>query len=215
MKRMHRIQGKERVYFSFSLVSREFFLILAIFCILFFSSGCADTNNSFGSDTKPVEVANNVANNINSDEIHSDVAQVTSAVSESGNKAELIEVTDLSQIDEALNKGPVLLKLGSKECNPCKEQEKVFSELLPKYQNSASFMLIDVNEYPELGDTFEVIIIPDTCIIVDKEDGNYIYVKPDGSKTSERMSARFIGVTDKGDLSKTLDKAIESWKAKE
>jgi thioredoxin 1 len=206
MKRMHRIQGKERASFSFSLVSRKFFLILAIFCILFFSSGCTDNNNSFGSDTKPAEVSNNV----NSDEIDSDVAKVTSAVSESGDKAELVEVTNLSQIDEALNKGPVVLKLGSKECTPCKEQEKVLSELLPMYQDAASFMLIDVNEYPDLAMTFEVINIPDTCIIVGEEDGNYIYVKSDGSKTSDRMSARFIGVTNKEDLSKTLDKAIES-----
>jgi len=206
MKRMHRIQGKERTSFSFSLVSRKFFLILAIFCILFFSSGCTDNNNSFGSDTKPAEVSNNV----NSDEIDSDVAKVTSAVSESGDKAELVEVTNLSQIDEALNKGPVVLKLGSKECTPCKEQEKVLSELLPMYQDAASFMLIDVNEYPDLAMTFEVINIPDTCIIVGEEDGNYIYVKSDGSKTSDRMSARFIGVTNKEDLSKTLDKAIES-----
>ncbi len=211
MKRMHRIQGKERISFSFSLVSMNFFVILAIFCILFFSSGCTDTNNSLGSDTKPAEVANNV-NNAESD---SDITKVTSDVTESGDKAELVEVTNLSQIDEALNKGPVVLKLGSKECTPCKEQEKVLSELLPMYQDFASFMLIDVNEYPELGEAFDVINIPDTCVIVGKEDGNYIYVKPDGSKTSERMSARFIGVTDKETLSETLDKAIESWKTKE
>ena len=211
MRKMHRIQGKEQTTLPFSLVSRKFFLILAIFCILFFSSGCTDTNNSFGSDTKPAEVSNNV----NSDEIDSDVTKVTSAVSESGDKAELVEVTNLSQIDEALNKGPVVLKLGSKECTPCKEQEKVLSELLPMYQDTASFMLIDVNQYPELGETFDVINIPDTCIIVGEEDGNYIYAKSDGSKTSDRMSARFIGVTDKEDLSKTLDKAIESWKTKE
>lgn len=207
---MRRIRDKERTSISFFLISRKFFLILAIFCILFFSSGCTDTNNSFGSDTKPSEVSSNVK-----DKIDSDIATATSTVSDSGNKAELIEVTDLSQIDEALNKGPVVLKLGSKECNPCKEQEKVFSELLPAYQNSASFMLIDVNDYPDLAMTFEVINIPDTFIIVGKEDGNYIYAKPDGSKTSDRMSARFIGVTDKEDLSKTLDKAIESWKTKE
>jgi thiol-disulfide isomerase/thioredoxin len=207
---MRRIRDKERTSISFFLISRKFFLILAIFCILFFSSGCTDTNNSFGSDTKPSEVSSNVK-----DKIDSDIATATSTVSDSGNKAELIEVTDLSQIDEALNKGPVVLKLGSKECNPCKEQEKVFSELLQAYQNSASFMLIDVNDYPDLAMTFEVINIPDTFIIVGKEDGNYIYAKPDGSKTSDRMSARFIGVTDKEDLSKTLDKAIESWKTKE
>jgi thiol-disulfide isomerase/thioredoxin len=192
MKRLHRIKGKKQV--SFSLFSKQSLLILVIFSFLFFSSGCTDIDDS-GND--------------------SEFAEVTDDVNSSGNRADLIEVTNLSQIDEALNKGPVVLKLGSKECTPCKEQEKVLSELLPMYQDSASFMLIDVNEYPELATTFEVISIPDTCIITGIEDGKYMYMRPDGSKSSERTSARFIGVTDKETLSETLDKAIASWKTEE
>jgi|GEM_PF-305058 len=210
MKRLHRIQGKEQASFSFPFFSKQSLLILVIFCFLFFSSGCTDANGS-GSGSKPAEVANNVNNSGN----ESELVKVTNDVNDSGNKAELVEVANLNQIDEALNKGPVVLKLGSKECTPCKEQEQVLSELLPMYKDSASFMLIDVNEYPELGTTFEVINIPDTCIIVGIEDGNYMYMQPDGSKSSERTSARFIGVTDKETLSETLDKAIASWKAKE
>lgn len=194
MKRLYRIQGKERVSFSFPFFLKQSLLILGIFCFLFFSSGCTDVNNS-GNESELVKFTNDV--------------------NDSGNKAELIEVANLNQINEALNKGPVVLKLGSKECTPCKEQEQVLSELLPMYQDSASFMLIDVNEYPELETTFEVISIPDTCIIVGIEDGKYMYMRPDGSKSSERTSARFIGVTDKETLSETLDKAIVSWKAKE
>jgi thiol-disulfide isomerase/thioredoxin len=189
MKRLDRIQGEKRV--SFSLFSKQSLLILGIFCFLFFSSGCTDVNDSGNG---------------------SEFAEATKDVNNSGNKAGLVEVTNLSQIDEALNKSPVVLKLGSKECIPCKEQEKVLSELLPMYTNSASMMLIDVNEYPELGETFEVINIPDTCIIAGIEDGKYMYMRPDGSKSSERTSARFIGVTDKETLSETLDKAIESRK---
>lgn len=192
MKRLNRIQGKKRVHFS--LFSKQSLLILGIFCFLFFSSGCTDVNNS---------------------ENESEFAEATKDVNNSGNKAELIEVTNLSQIDGVLNEGPVVLKLGSKECIPCKEQEQVLSELLPTYQDSASFMLIDVNEYPELGTTFEVINIPDTCIITGIEDGKYMYMRPDGSKSSERTSARFIGVTGKETLSETLDKAIESRKTGE
>lgn len=188
MKLLHGIQAKKRDISSFSLKKSLF--ILAIFCFLLFSSGCTDSNDS-GNES---EIVGNLQ------------------VNDSGNKAGLIEVTKLSQIDKALDKGPVVLKLGSKECIPCKEQEKVLSELLPTYRDSASMMLIDINEYTDLAMTFEVINIPDTCIIVGKEDENYIYVKPDGSETSDRMSARFIGVADKEDLSKTLDKAIESRK---
>ncbi|WP_269851210.1 thioredoxin family protein [Methanosarcina horonobensis] len=99
----------------------------------------------------------------------------------------MVEVTNLSQIDQALNKGPVVLKLGSKGCIPCQEQEEVLSELLPMYQNSASIMLIDIKEHPEFAATFGVRVIPDTCIIAGIEDGKYMYMRPDGSKSSERQ----------------------------
>lgn len=191
MKQILRIQGKERVFFSFPFFKKLLF-ILAIFCVLSFSSGCTDINNS-GNKTESVKVTKDVNN--------------------SNNKTELVEVTDLSQIDEALNKGPVVLKLGSKECIPCKEQEQELSELLPMYKDSASIMLIDVNKYDDFATTFGVSVIPDTCIIVTKEDGKYIYMRPDGIKSSDRTTARFIGVTDKETLSETLEKAIASRKA--
>ncbi|MDM7919293.1 MAG: thioredoxin family protein [Methanosarcina sp.] len=122
----------------------------------------------------------------------------------------MVEVTNLSQIDEALTKGPVVLKLGSKGCIPCQEQEEILSELLPMYQGSASIMLIDIKEYPEFATTFGVRVIPDTCVITGIEDGKYMYMRQDGTESSERASARFLGVVDKETLSETLDKAIES-----
>ncbi len=105
------------------------------------------------------------------------------------------------------------MKLGSKGCIPCKEQEQELSELLPIYQDSASIMLIDVKEYPDFATTFGVMSIPDTCIIVTKEDGKYIYMRPDGSKSLDRETARFIGVTDKEKLLDILEEAIALRKA--
>lgn len=165
------------------------FSILAIFCFILFSSGCTDINNS-GNEAELVEVTTNV--------------------NSSASGAGLVEVTNLSQIDEALNKGPVVLKLGSKGCIPCTEQEEILSDILPTYQDKASIMLIDLKEYPEFATTFGVRSIPDTCIITGIEDGEYMYMRQDGSKTSERASARFLGVVDKETLSETLEKAIES-----
>ena len=167
---------------------------LAIFCFLIFSSGCTDSESS---------------------DNETDLAEITENVSDSGNGMELIEVTNLSQIDEALKKGPVVLKLGSKGCIPCGEQEEIFSELLSKYQDSASFMLIDIKQNPEFATEFGVRVIPDTCIIMDIENGKYMYMRQDGSKSQERTSARFLGVTDKEILSETLEKAIESRKTEE
>ena len=189
MKLLHKIQDKERVSSSFPFFLKKPLFILAIFCFLLFSSGCTDVDDS-GNEAKLVEVTEDVNN--------------------SGSEAGLVEVTKLSQIDEALTKGPVVLKLGSKGCIPCQEQEEVLSELLPMYQDSASIMLIDVKEHPEFATMFGVRAIPDTCIITGIEDGKYMYMRQDGSKSSERASARFLGVADKETLSETLEKAIES-----
>mgnify|MGYP000055682694 CR=1 FL=1 len=193
MKRLNKIQDKERIY-SFPFFLKKPLYVLAIFCLVFFSLGCTDINDS-GDKTGTVET--------------------TADVNNSASKAELIEVTNLSQIDEALIKGPVVLKLGSKGCIPCKEQEDILSEILPMYQGSASIMLIDIKEYPEFATTFGVRVIPDTCIITGIEDGKYMYIRQDGIKSSERSSARFLGVVDKETLSMTLEKAIDSRNTKE
>ncbi|MDQ1275953.1 MAG: hypothetical protein QG610_1528 [Euryarchaeota archaeon] len=189
MKRLHKIQDGKRICSSFPFFLKKPLSILAILFLIFLSSGCTDVNGS-GNETESVE-ASTEANN-------------------PAGEAELVEVTDLSQIDEALNKGPVVLKLGSKGCIPCQEQEEILSELLPAYQGSASIMLIDIKEYPEFATTFGVRVIPDTCVIADIEDGKYMYMKQDGSQSSERANARFLGVVDKETLSETLEKAIES-----
>ncbi|MCC4768470.1 thioredoxin [Methanosarcina sp. DH1] len=193
MKRLHRIQGKKQIHFSLPTLIKSL-STLAVFCFLVFSSGCIDSDSS---------------------DNETDLAEITENVSDSGNGMKLIEVTNLSQIDEALKKGPVVLKLGSKGCIPCGEQEEIFSELLPKYQDSASFMLIDIKQNPEFATEFGVRVIPDTCIIMGIENGKYIYMRQDGSKSQERTSARFLGVTDKEILSETLEKAIESRKTEE
>ena len=193
MKRLHRIQGKKQIHFSLPTLIKSL-STLAVFCFLVFSSGCIDSDSS---------------------DNETDLAEITENVSDSGNGMELIEVTNLSQIDEALKKGPVVLKLGSKGCIPCGEQEEIFSELLPKYQDSASFMLIDIKQNPEFATEFGVRVIPDTCIIMGIENGKYMYMRQDGSKSQERTSARFLGVTDKEILSETLEKAIESRKTEE
>lgn len=190
MKRLRRIPSKERISFLSSPLIKSL-SIIAIFCFFLFSSGCTGFDDS-GNEAEPSEVTKNI--------------------SDSGSGMGLIEVTNLSQIDEALKKGPVVLKLGSKGCIPCGEQEEIFSELLPMYQDSASFMLIDIKQYPEFATEFGVRVIPDTCIITDIENGKYVYMRQDGSKSQERESARFLGVTDKETLSETLDKAIESKK---
>ncbi|MDD4619496.1 MAG: thioredoxin, partial [Methanosarcina sp.] len=70
MKRLHRIQGKERVPFSpSSLVKTLSFFVF--FCFLLFSSGCTDLDDS-NNEAELIEISKNV--------------------SDSGSEMELIEV---------------------------------------------------------------------------------------------------------------------------
>ena len=102
MKRLHKIQDRERISSSFQSFLKKPLPILAIFFVLF-SSGCTDINGS-ESEAETVETA----------------ADINNSVSGAG----LVEVTDLSQIDEALDKGPVVLKLGSKRCIPVRNRKR-------------------------------------------------------------------------------------------
>ncbi len=130
-------------------------------------------------------------------------------VNSSYGEVELVEVVDSGQIDDALMKGPVVLKLGSKGCIPCEKQEEVLSEIVPLYPDSASVLLVDVKENPELAGAFGVSYIPDTCVIAGLENGSYVYIRQDGSASLDRNTARFIGLADKATLTETLDHAIE------
>ena len=70
-------------------------------------------------------------------------------------------------------------------------------------------MHIDTDESPELSEFFNVYSIPDSCVIVGVENGQYVYMARDGTTSTRREYARFLGPTDKQTLANTLDHAIE------
>ena len=121
-----------------------------------------------------------------------------------------IHVTDISQIDEALTNGPVLLKIGGK-CQPCIDQNPIIIELAEEYQENATIMYVEIDESPQFVTFFDIYAIPDLCVIVGVDNGKYIYIAHDGTTSKLRESARFIGLTDKQTLAKTLDHAIEEY----
>ena len=120
-------------------------------------------------------------------------------------------VTDLSQINEALANGPVLLKIGAEWCQPCLDQTPIINALAGEYEGKASVMYIDTDESPELASFFNIYSIPDLCVIVGVENGQYVYVARDGTTSNQREYARFLGLTDKQTLANTLDHAIEEY----
>lgn len=122
-------------------------------------------------------------------------------------------VIEQQQIDEALEDGPVLLKIGADWCPPCRQLDPVIDELAIDYEGRASVMYIDTELTPELASKFSVYSIPDTTVIVDIEDGNYVFMRYDGVREQNRDKARIIGYMEKGTFETILDHAIEDRKS--
>ena len=124
-----------------------------------------------------------------------------------------IHATDISQIGEALANGPVLLKIGGR-CQPCRDQDPIIVELAGEYEGKATVMYVDIDESPEFSNFFNIHAIPYLCVIVGVENEQYVYMARDGTTSKRHESARFIGLTDKQTLAKTLDYAIEEYNNK-
>jgi thioredoxin 1 len=120
----------------------------------------------------------------------------------------VVEVTELEQINEALAKGPVFLKLGAEWCGPCREMKPMMAEMAEEYEGRATIMSVDVDESPHLAAYFNVGYIPDSCVITRLENGNYLYMQQDGSVTEDRMQARMIGLRDKETFEARLELAL-------
>ncbi|WP_440952617.1 thioredoxin family protein [Methanococcoides sp. FTZ1] len=121
-----------------------------------------------------------------------------------------ILVTDQQQIDDALKDGPVLLKIGAEWCPPCRQLDPVIDEIAIDYEGRATVMYIDTEITPALGARFNVYSIPDTTVIVDIEDGSYVFMRYDGVRETDRGKARILGYMEKGTFEKILDHAIKS-----
>jgi thiol-disulfide isomerase/thioredoxin len=138
---------------------------------------------------------------------HESTAKVTinyKKTPEGTGNGNVIEVTQLEQINTALNKGPVLLKIGAEWCEYCQQLKPVINELATEYDGEATVMSIDVDKSPTLADYFGIRSIPDSCVIVGIDNGAYVYRQEDGSVTKDRSQARITGLQDKEAFDKLL-----------
>lgn len=72
------------------------------------------------------------------------------------------------KLDEALKAGvPVIVKLGSDKCIPCRAMNPIIKELAAEQDGKAVFLALDVYQNRELAGKFSVRIIP-TVIFFDK-----------------------------------------------
>jgi len=123
-------------------------------------------------------------------------------------KGTVVEITRLEQINTSLQEGPVFLRIGAEWCPLCRAMSSTISELASEYGGKATIMLIDVDRNPELKTYFGVGHIPDFSVIVDIENGEYVYMKADGNVSKDIDQARLVGIMDKEVLEKVLDLAL-------
>ena len=121
----------------------------------------------------------------------------------------VVEVTDLEQINASLQKGPVLMKIGSENCGPCKDMEPILQELATEYGGRAKIVSVDIDKSPQLAAYFgSVYAIPDITVIVNIKDGEYVYMRPDGKVTTDRSKSKITGSREKGIYEDVLDLAL-------
>ena len=138
---------------------------------------------------------------------HKSTAKVTinyEKTQEGNGNSNVVEITQLEQINTALNRGPVLLKIGAEWCEYCQQLKPIINELATEYDGKATIMSIDIDKSPTLADYFGVRSIPDSCVIVGIDNGAYVYRQEDGSVTKDRSQARIIGLQDKEAFEKLL-----------
>jgi thiol-disulfide isomerase/thioredoxin len=123
-------------------------------------------------------------------------------------KGVVVETTEFEQINISLEEGPVFLKLGAEWCGACQSMEPILEELAAEYGEKTTVMSMDINKNPQLATYFEVDYIPDSFVIVNIENGKYIYMQQDGNVTTDRAIARIVGLGDKKVFEKVLKHAL-------
>lgn len=75
---------------------------------------------------------------------------------------------DITTLEEALKAGvPVVVKLGSDWCYPCRMMKPIIKELAVEQDGKAIFLDLDVYKHKEMAKAFEVRVIP-TIIFYNK-----------------------------------------------
>jgi thioredoxin 1 len=126
-----------------------------------------------------------------------------------GSTGTVVEVTQLAQINTALQKGPVFLKLGAEWCGYCQKMKPIMKEMATEYKGKATIVSADVDKSPKIADYFGVSSMPDSCVIVSVKNGQYVYMKKDGKVTTDRSQARIIGYNNKAVFEKVINLALK------
>ena len=164
-------------------------VILILLADVLFSAGCTEDNDA----------DENVPNTQETSIVSQEVQQEESTV---------VNVTELEQINTSLQQGPVLVKIGAEWCGPCQAMKPILKDLADEYNGKVTIMSIDIDQSSDLAAYFEIGYVPDTSLIVGIEDGDYLYMKEDGSVTKDRLQARILGQMDKKEYEDRINIAL-------
>ena len=133
----------------------------------------------------------------------------TGAAAATSTGGKVLEVTKLDQINTALHKGPVFLRLGASWCSHCQKFAPTLKQLAKEYAGKATFTSIDIDKSPNLAKYFGVRGVPDCCVIVGTKNGKYVYMQQNGKTTYVRSNARITGDHSISVYKKVLNCAIK------
>jgi thioredoxin 1 len=162
---------------------KKIIILLIVLAAVVFTAGCAEENQENSTNTQAVP-------------------------QETQEGSSVVEVTDLEQINVSLQQGPVLMKIGSENCGPCQAMKPMLQELVTEYAGRAKVISIDVGKSPQLASYFGAGYVPDSTVIVNIKDGEYIYMHPEGYVTTDRFKARITGLWEKDIYEDVLNLAL-------
>lgn len=186
---------------------KKLVVLLILLAAVVFTAGCTEENQENSTDIQ--ENSTNLQGNqdINGTVEATESGQNTT-LPEIQNGSKVVQVTSLEQINASLKQGPVLMKIGSKHCGPCQAMRPMLKELATEYSGKATIVSIDITESPDLATYFDIGYVPDTTLIMGIENGEYVYLKEDGTLTKDRLQAKIRGQMEKDVYTKRIDLAL-------
>ena len=100
-------------------------------------------------------------------------------------KTSIIKTKNIKTLDQALKaKVPIVVKLGSDSCYPCKMMKPVLAQLSVEQDGKIVFLDLDIYQNRALAKEFQVRVIP-TLIYYDKQ--GKVKGKTEGGMTKEQL----------------------------
>ncbi len=178
---------------------KKLVILLILLAAVVFTAGCTEKSQENSTNTQANSTNIQANENINGVVKANESGQNTTEVEQNttSQESKVVQVTSLEQINTSLKQGPVLMKIGSKHCGPCQAMRPMLKELATEYRGKATIVSIDITDSPDLATYFEIGYVPDTTLIMGIENGEYVYLKEDGTLTKDRLQAKIRGQMEK------------------